>query len=246
MTTFVNKKQNPLRIRPGDTVNISFAHIPRDPAFFAEVLEIMDRTDIGQDAMITYRRLDGQTNEPRMPDACSVSHVRSVTHGPYKVDPSSTPINIFRDQLFEERKRIEEDGCGWRGVYNFGGIRIGYRERLVVEALACATDDLTRQFVPERFEELWKRAGCPGKVTSPNEDEYPSRRYTCVRWKVFKRWVLTNRHRLLASRKEIEEFGQEYLRVMEEMDEEDMMRDLDLGSYVEDANAQDDRDYYDY
>jgi hypothetical protein len=224
MTKFVNKQQNPLRIRIGDEVVIDFGHKPNDSAFKAMVTDIVGRADIGHDAMISYVRLDGKKDAPfpDMPDGCSVSHVISVVHGPYQTGPKVIQ-NIFREHLLEERKQVEESAHGWIGWYTFGGVRVGMKNSLVMAALAEATDELTRPYDGEKFKALWEKDGRPGQVASPDEEEYPSRRYLCVRWKTFKKWVLKNRHKLLMTRKEIEQCGRDYIEAMNES----YMKDLD-------------------
>ncbi len=235
MTKFVNKKQNPLEIRIGDIVTINFKH-NHSPAFEAKVTDIVDRADIGEDAMINYIRLDGKCDRPmpNVPAGCSVSHVVSVVHGPYQTGPKVIR-NIFRDQITEEHARVQKTREGMVGWYTFGGIRVGISAYIVMAALAHATDELTRPYDSEKFEALWEKAGFPGKVASPNEEMYPSHRYLCVRWKTFKKWVLKNRHKLLVNRKELEQSGRDYQKAWEDSYYENEEREHEDVQYADDS-----------
>ena len=206
----MNKKQNPLQIRVGDTVEINFPHMPSDPAFLADVTEVVDRTTMGQDAGISYRRLDGKTNEPVTPDGCSVSYVtRVVTRAPYIVK-KMPPVNVFAEQLAIGRARC------WIGYVRIGGIYVGEPNRLAMIALASANDRISRMFDSDKFRQLWTKAQFIGQIAPLNEKDYPSTHYTCVRWKIFKRWVIRNRHRFLSTIKEMEQSGRDYNNAMQD------------------------------
>lgn len=219
----MNKKQNPLQIRVGDTVEINFPHMPSDPAFLADVTEVVDRTTMGQDAGISYRRLDGKTNEPVTPDGCSVSYVtRVVTRAPYIVKKIS-PVNVFAEHLAIDRARICERGHGWVGYDRIGGIYLGSPVRLAMIALATSGDRLDRTFDDRKFQQLWTKAKFIGQVNNPDPVNYPDEHYTSVRWKVFQRWVIRNRHRFLSTIKEMEQSGRDYNNAMRyDYDHEDV------------------------
>jgi len=198
------KSQNPLGIRVGDTVEIDF-HFHDDPAFLADVVELSDRAGMGYDACIEYKRHDGiwKNQNLDMPDGCSVSYVtRIVARKPY-VALRRAPQNNFADSLAEDAKRRKELGYGWSGYYNVGCLRVGMLNHMVVAALACAHDELSRPLDPDKFNALWAKAHFPGRTASPDEELYPTEHYTCVRWKAFKRFVLANRHRILCTRAEV-------------------------------------------
>lgn len=205
----MSKSQNPLQIKVGDVVEIHIKPIPNEPAFQARVTEIHDRVVMGQDAIIYYRRLDGKTNEPVTPDGCSVSHVlRVVTPATYVV-VRRPPKNHFAELLAANRTRIKENrrSLSWLGYDRIGGIYLGEPSKLAMIALASATDELTRMFDNRKFEELWSKAQFIGQVANPDPENYPNDLYTSVRWKIFKRWVLRNRHRFLCTIKQMEQSG---------------------------------------
>lgn len=208
----MSKSQNPLQIRIGDTVEIYFRHNSSEHAFHAKVTDIFDRTSMGCDACIDFKRLDGQTNEPVCPDACSVSHVtKIVKRAPYLV-VKKPPRNIFAEMLAVDCARIREHGHGWLGYDRLGGIYIGSPEKLAIIALASARDTLDRMFDEKKFQRLWLKAECIGQVTNPDPSTYPAEHYTSVRWKIFKRWVIRNRHYFLYTQREVEQSGRDYKR----------------------------------
>jgi hypothetical protein len=241
----MNKKQNPLQIRVGDTVKIRFTHYTPTRIFLAEVLHVTDRTLMGCDACIDYKpeesARDLDAEKSNIPYGCSVSHVIEVVkRAPYKA-MKSAPTNIFRENIVRQtigRKGDPRNTGDWQGYYRFGDIRVGYEElgTLVEIALASAKDTLDRPMDIQRFRNLWAKDGYRGKVALPVdplfEDPY-TKKYIpakAVRWSVFRNYVLANRQKILLSRKEMEKAGREYSEAMQARDDDfdtSFSRDLD-------------------
>ncbi len=221
----MKRQQNPLRIRVGDVVEIYFGHMPKRGKFTAIVTGLTDRTVMGCEPYIDYRPKgeedrDLDAERTGIPYGCSVGYVQSVVErAPYKKEPQ---VNIFRES-------IEQDPALWRYLRS-GGVCVFYGfglDTLVTLALASFNGRLDRPLHSERFREMWARDSFRGKVTVPeslvpdSESEDFWYRPVAVRWKVFKKYVLANRHRILMSRKEMEEEGRLYLKDMERIYEED-------------------------
>jgi hypothetical protein len=265
----MNKQQNPLGIRVGDTVEIFFDHEPSRGSFNAKVTEVVDRTMMGSDAHISYQpdemSRDLEAEALGIPYGCSVSHVRAiVARAPYKCDVYRSPLNIFRQTAEEKEVRRVEEGRPedyWPGYYSVGGVRISYESMgaLVELALAMAKDTLDRPYSLERFHTLWERDGFRGKVTVPTVPELGDvyaheelqEMYVAVNWKVFKHYVLANRHRLLLSQKEMEKAGAAFSKAMWASEEESNDYDVEYEarSQHDDNGQRDDFSYaddYDY
>ncbi len=234
----VNKKQNPLGIRVGDVVQIHFSHMPSKGAFSAKVTEVTDRTTMGCDAHIAYEpeesARDYGMEALNIPYGCSVSHVVKVLNRAPYVSIRMPPANIFR--LHAERRSARRGSNDWVGYYRFGGTRVchGDMETLIVEALASASDTLNRPLDIHRFRQLWTFSGHRGRVELPRDPRFDSEwssHYTAVNWKVFKQFVLANRHRILLTRREMEKAGREHQKAMHD----EYFREEEQAAYGEEA-----------
>jgi hypothetical protein len=192
---YINKKQNPLGVRVGDTVRIFYSHTGE--RFVADVTSISSRIEYGNDPAIEFIRWDGVISAVGF-NSCSVSHVQSVLyHTPYKVE-SRSQKNLFRKT---------SDGRAWLGYHAFGGKRVGDVSQLVKVALAAASDEMSRPLDMQKFDALWKKARFPGKVAHRMEYDYLE---ATVNWKVFRRFVIMNRHKICATIRELEATGKKY------------------------------------
>lgn len=232
----MSNKQNPLGIRPGDVVSIHFDFHSSRGEFTAEVTEIHDRIDMGMDCAISYipdeSGRDLEAERFGIPYGCSVSHVKKVVRrAPYVVKKGARPKNIFR----EGQERLSRDG--WPGCYKFGGIKICYSsmEKLVTLVLAHAQGTLDRPLDIDKFRALWEKSKFPGKVEIPasfSEDRMTDL-YTAVRWKIFKKFVLANKEKILATRKEIVEDGIRFHEAMWQDDDEDNRDYEEISDYAD-------------
>jgi hypothetical protein len=218
----MNKRQSPLQVQVGDTVEIYLTHSD-EPPFLATADKIDDRTTSGEGAaLLHYTRHDGKPEKVGTP-CCDISYVsKIISRAPLAPRQPARPINIYRDQLERDRKKrnwLGHDKIS-RGIMR--GISITH---LVSVALASAVDELTRPLNEERIQALWY-AQKPGFIPHANTDSlYDHRPH--VHWKVFKRWALRNRHRLMASGQEMRQWGRENQEVWARTYEEDMIADWD-------------------
>ena len=245
----MSKKQNPLDIRTGDTVCICFNHTLHPKEFTAKVIAVVDRTLMGNDSCIEYipdeSGRDIKAEEMGIPYGCSVSHVKKVLQrAPYVVTKGTLSENIFRDEL-EALRELSHDR--WPGYYKVGGVRVCYpsMEKLVTLVLAHAQGTLNRPLDMDKFHELWEKSKFLGKVEVPtrddfNEDSWMTDHYTAVNWKVFKKFVLNNKEKILFTRKEMIQAGIEFHKAMWKDAWED---DFDLD---EDNEHSDEEEVFDY
>jgi hypothetical protein len=156
-------------------------------------------------------------------------------------------VNIFHDYV--EGRRADAARDGYTGYYQFGGVYVCYDgvETFVILALASAKDTLSQTLDMERFMAMWAKDCYRGKVALPDEAMFNGNqfgiKYTAVHWKVFKKYVLTNRHRILFTRKEMEKYGERWDEEMWRDMEDDLDRELDE-KYG--GNHQEESDYRDY
>jgi hypothetical protein len=222
----MNKKQNPLAVRVGDTVEIRLLDSGTRP-FTAVVTKVADLTMVGQRALINYTPdatgRDAQKEKLGIPYACSIRYVqRIIARAPYVMSQKGKN-NIFRPQW--EQRQVEGTYWNWCGFYQYGGYIVSEPslDTLVLRALACVQEDLDRPVNLIRFHTLWKRDGYRGKVELsriPNQDiDHVSdlEGLIAVRWAVFRAYVIANRQKIMMSRKEMEAEGRAY--------QEDMLED---------------------
>ena len=246
----MSKNQNPLGIRMGDSVRIFFDFKASGGEFTAKVMKVVDRTDMGNDSYIEYIPEEAGRNMEAeklgIPYGCSVSHIVKVLEkAPYITKKGERPVNIFR----EEQRRLSHGG--WPGYYKLGGVRVCYTDMraLVRLVFAGASGTFDRPLDMDKFHVLWEKSKFLGKVEMPakdgfNEDHWMTDHYTAVHWKVFKKFVLNNKERIFATRKEMVQAGVEFHKAMWE---DDCLDDMDDDTrWDEDDEYSDEEEILDY
>jgi hypothetical protein len=200
----MNKKENPLGIKIGDIVETNFAY--RKVSIKATITKITDRILTGCNPLIEY---DPETEDPdrvkyNIPNACDISFVtKIITPSPYIIPK---PI---RNNIFVEHKNY---GSMYERI---GDIMITYYNvhRLIIRALASVKHNIDRPIDDDKFMKLWEKNKFIGRIDLPNIEEY----LVAVNWKVFKKFVIANKSRILMTRKEMEESGKQYQKQMEDI-----------------------------